>query len=833
MGLINRKVKPDENAANESTVQQGTSLVGDSMSSIDSGGSPPAPDSGDEDSGGKKKKGLFGGGGKKKEKPQKPAKADKKADKKVAPKKKRSELVKVLDESVWESVHEDFKANKQFIMKEDGEVKYVAFLFDTEQVGGLAGRENKKDESKGTIIEAIRTGHIKTYIRVEMLMDDAFIIIPDVDTIDNMDEFNLFHSADYVLCTVSPEGTITTITQGGTDMDDDPEVTVKFEDIKKIISINGDVRGLFPSGAAYRPKVHEDSPFDTVLSESGMAPARGVNVFADDYDPDADAEPLPDDMYGDGGSDPDGAEPLPDEEDPDAYEDVPPYEPETEPEPVAQAPQPVQEPAAPAPEPDYEAPQQAGPAPVSAQQPQAQPVFNFGGDQADQDEGGYDEYAGITEEVVKDYVTRHFYSDDLGLEVSADPFDSQFLHGNSYLPFQEDRGSGWLNEYLSQFSRDANTRMERIHGDNLFRMRERYMRLIQNHCSEIAKALDITDDSTQYGRLRFAIEQNRDDNLASVDSTVAAKREQLEQAWREELEQVGRAAAMSAQQAHIQRYGRTHESDILKLETMEKDEVERDYKNSMRRLHEDRRREASKMLDMAINETLNEMASIYIRVLREEKREYIRLQNEMTKFIDDNRKDEKARIAALAEENRQIKRANEVRNEFTAKIQAMAAEFDMKKTTLQAEIDSLNREHDIEIHRMESEWSGRLGNEKKHCAELEEQLAEMMDRFTKLDGQKNEEYKERIQKLEAEKDDWNRQTDHIIETHRRSNLISTMLVVAIMIAAIGIGFMLGSIINVRRTSSIEQDSIYNQRIEEQQNTLPDGGTILLPLGEDE
>ena len=44
---------------------------------------------------------------------------------------KKNELVKVLDESVWESVHEELKNNTQFVITEDGDTRYVAFLFDT------------------------------------------------------------------------------------------------------------------------------------------------------------------------------------------------------------------------------------------------------------------------------------------------------------------------------------------------------------------------------------------------------------------------------------------------------------------------------------------------------------------------------------------------------------------------------------------------------------------------------------------------------------------------------------------------------------------------------
>lgn len=707
-------------------------------------------------------------------------------------KKKKSELLKVLDESVWESAFEDFKANKQFIMRDaEGNAKYVAFLFDTAQpvVGGLAGKEAKKDESKGSIIEAIRTGRIKTYIRNEMLMDDSFIIIPDLDTIDNMDEFNLFVMADYVLCTIDSSGLVTTETMRGTDEDDDPEIVVKFNQIKSLITDNGDVATLFPRLM--------DSNEDAFAGAS--AP---VSVTEDDLAEDygEDIEDLPDDL-----------DDIPDDIE-DDLDDIP-TPPVQQQAPVAPAPIPQQVPVQPQSHYDEDAQYQ-------------EDMYDATYDNYDEtDDGGYDEYEDITEEVVQDFVVRKFYSDDLGLEVSTQPFDAQFLHGNAYLPFNENRGAGWLNEYLSNIAKDANTRMERMHNENLFRMRERYMRLIQNHCANIARSLDISDDSTQYGKMRFAIEQNKTDNLNMIDESIAEKKDQLETSWNRKLKQIGDEAAAEAMRQYEERYGRMHDNDMFNLESHEKDEIERDYQNSLKRMNEDRRAEASKLLDLAVSETLKEMSTLYLRVLRDEKKEYIRLQNEMTRFIDDNRKDEKARIDALAEENRQVKKANEVRRDYTAKIKAMSAEFDMKKTILQADIDRMQREHDTELKNFQSELDTRLAEERNKNAELQAQIDELLSKYADLDEKKAKEYENRIKQLEDQNADDLVREGHIIESHKRANTISVFLVVAILIASLGVGFMVGSIVNVRKTSKIEQSQIYQQYntsrvITSQDNTAP-------------
>lgn len=717
-----------------------------------------------------------------------------------AKKKKKSELIKVLDESVWESVHEDFKSNKQFIIKDDdGNVKYVALLFDTMQVGGLAGKDAKKDESKGSIIEAIRTGRIKTYIRNEMLMDETFVIIPDMETLDNMDEFNLFMNVDYVLCTVDTDGTVNTETVNGTD--DGDEVTVKFRQIQELIANNDDVNTLFPE--RNKDNIFNDNqPIynNTDSSNDSNDETYGFEDEPEDL-PEDDVEELPDDLEDD----------IPDDLE-DDYSDVAPTSSQPAPKPVA-PPQPVQQPV-------Y----------------QNEDKYEDFEDVATSDDGGYDEYEDITEEVVHEFVVRRFYSDDLGLEVSTQPFDAQFLHGNAYLPFNENRGTGWLNEYLSNIAKDANTRMERMHNENLFRMRERYMRLIQSHCANIAKSLDISDDSTQYGKMRFAIEQNKSDNLDMIEQSIAEKKEQLEASWYAKLEQVGNEAAANAKQQYIDRYGRTHDNDIFNLESREKDEIERDYQNSLKRMNEDRRAEASKLLDLAVNETLKEMAALYLKVLQDEKKEYIRLQNEMTRFIDDNRKDEKARIDALAEENRQIKKANEVRKEYTAKIKTMSAEFDMRKTVLQADIDKMQREHEAEIRDYQAEWNNRLEEEKRKSEQLQGKIDELLTKYSELEEKKSKEYEERIRDYEnrisafddERKDNVSREA-HIIESHKRANTVSIFLVIAILIASLGIGFMIGSIINVRRTSEIERQNVYQSQTttsDEQESTLiPETSTV--------
>lgn len=662
------------------------------------------------------------------------------------------DLAKVLDESVWESVFEDLKANKHFIIKDNGRSKYIGFLLDTAQFGGLAGKDAKKDESKGSIIEAIRTGRIKTYLRTEMLFDGCIVIIPDRDTIENMDEFNLFNTSEYIPCTIDNTGEIVTVTENGTMDDDDPEKVVTFDVIKNLVRNEGDINILFSAApvAAFNNAAEQD---DDIPDDPDDFDSAVRNTPAPEPDPvrDVQSEEVPPD---------DGFEAL--DEDYDEDVDDLPYEGLDD---VA----------------DTESPQDD-----AAFLNEADDT-----DYVDENQGGYDEYQDINEDIVSDFVTRTMYASDLALEISTQPFDMQFLHANPFVPFNENRGEGYLNELLSNMSKDANSHLERVHSENLFHFREKFMRMVQSQCSDIARELDITDPTSHYGIIKKAIEENKDKNLANVDSSVEAKRNQLEAAWQQQLDSVAETAANEARRQHIDRYGKTHERDLLELRQREEDDIRADYNETISRMNADRRAEASKLLDLAVNRILGKLSQTYLKAVEEETKLYDSYQAKFLKFIDDNRKDEKARIEALAEENRQIKKANEVRGEYVAKIKAMSAEFDVKRAAMQADLDRMRKDHEDEMRVYGQELTSKLEIERQHSASLQTQLNELFDRYKSLEDRKNAEVEERVQSLRDDNAAKDAQMEHLMESSKRANRMTVLFAAALAAVALAVGLFIG------------------------------------------
>lgn len=719
---------------------------------------------------------------------------------------KKNDLERDLNESVWEHVHEEFKANKQFVRtdEQEGTVQYVALIFDTRTIGGLAGKTARKDESKGSILEDIRVGHIKTYVLPDMLQDESFIIIPDKDTLDDMAQYNFLVNAKYTLCTVTPDGMIKSVSDK-----DGQDCEVTYKQVADLVKDGGDVKSLFPENKSEVPDVfngkEDDKEDDKKLEEND--PNNGSDNKADSKTDDKkqSAQPSSD------GSDGENIDNFPDahEESPDDYDAV---------NKAINLQDPSGKPQADAGNDDFGNNSSDGDGDAivikgsdNDNKDGVPPVNDIPPDlnmPDDSDDDNYeDEYDPFDRDTIEDIVTRKFYSDDLGIEISTKPFDARFMHGNPYIPFDENRGDSWLDKQLSNMAKDGNVRMQRLHSENLYKLREQYMSIMQDSCEEIVKSVSVSNDETEFGKIKAIIEGNRSSAIESLDNNVSDKIQKAEQQWQDTLKIIGERAASEAIAAHELSFGPQHKHDIQKIKSYARDDIDRVYRNDIKRLNEDRRATATKQLDLAINRTLDELSKSYLNVLQKERKEYVRLQNEMTKFADENRKNELARIEVLAEENRLNNKAEEIRTEYASTIKAMAAEFESRESQLREDINTLRFERENELKRTVSSWSKQVDNEKAKTNDVQEKFNDLLDKYKDLSENKDVEYADRMQHLKEENNSYKDELEHMASVHKRSNRIAILFVVAAVIAAIGAGFMLGSLLNIRRTSQAEQDAI--------------------------
>lgn len=678
-------------------------------------------------------------------------------------KKKASEkMSSVLPEFALEPAIEEFTKNEQFISTYKDETVYIGLFLDVNDIGGLS-RKTNKDEAKGSIVEHIKSGHIKVLITQQLLEDEKIVIIPDADTIECMSEYMLFAGAPYRICYVTKKGDII-VTDKQVNLSDIDMILHSGERADSVLFVSKPTeQSEEQPEEKIEEKVEEPIETQTDIIEKD-------EVTQESFD-DSDFISPDDDV---------------------SYEDTPVYEEE----------------------PVFDEEYNIAPSDYAPDDNQD----NNSDDGAFDDIEDYGDAQNIDEDLTEKFeqtVVRKFYSDDLGLEISTEPFDLQFMHMDTYVPFVEDRGDGWLNEYLSNMAMNANAEMSRMHKDNLFRIRDKYFTLISTYCEDVQKKLDLNNPSTLYGKLNAGLKQQRYDAKKALADNIIIRKKELDDNWNKKLEQVGEDASRLARQQYRERFGEAHEAEILKVESDMTQKIEDDYQDGVRLMNSDRKKDALKLLDLGVNATLQEITSMYGDMLTEEQVRYRQLQQEMLDFIDDNRKDEIARIRALEEEQSRVNKANEAMREASERIKQMQAEFEANKSLLQDEMDKLEREHKARLEANKQDCDARVTEANNEKKALQARIDELLVRITEIDEKKDREYASRINELTQQNAAWEDKCEHIVAMNKKSNIIAYFLMGVSIIAAIAIGIIAGYAFGSNDSHEIAKQSQQTAVVQEQ------------------
>ena len=801
---------------------------------------------------------MFSNKKQEKEKAAVPAKARK-------PHGKLNPLSIALDESVWEHVSVDFKDNTKFTETDaNGRIVYYGLLFDTRDVGGMVGGEANKDESKGTIIEAIRQGKLLCYNRADLLADETICIIPEENTLYLMNDYSLFDDVKFIFCRVDAYGTIISIPVNDAPGADDIRVT-----LKEVIAFMKDdtktIKDFYTSKFVEKKEEHkEESEAEKPDDSDGNAKADAGKAepgadddwnsdnetFADfdDYDeygeesageelPEDEMMPVPDDVpdfpidfddptFEDGEADSDDENDKEDaEEEKDGFdnnafgddsgddsgddgkegEDMDSGDNDLTDE-------------------DNEAEPDAGNRNDSIykvtysgnyEDDETDPYAEDDGHQEEQPVQEEYEEPEINEKFLNDHIFQLYYEGDLDLKLSARPFEARFIKNNEYIPFDPSRIDFALkvdsedltpelrrislhNEALNRIIKDENTRLRRYDADLKRRFKNKYLSMMQKNVENIAALLDYQDAGTTFGKINRMIEQRRDDELNDLESSTREQQDKLERLWQEKLESIGEAAKRTAIETHKQQFGSQHEHDKNDINIQQREIINSNYLVNLETMHNDRRYQAKRLFEVAVGKTLDRLQEAYEEALKGEIAELGKAQDRINRFLNQTREEELTRIKVLEEEHRVRLKVNELHSKYVSQIKAISTEHEAKTKALEREVADLNRQNESLIAGYEKRYKDKVAEGDERAANLERQLKDLTDRYCTLDEKKEAEYGARIAALERERDVWKSELDNLAEAHRKTGKISTFLLIAILIASLAIGFIIGSFVSSKK-----------------------------------
>lgn len=611
---------------------------------------------------------------------------------------------------------------------------------------GGFSKKSNKDEAKGSIIECINAGRIKALMSAELLEEESMVIIPDEFTLDAMGEFSLLTDAAYTVVYVHSDGEIEK-TETAITYQDAHSIAMNAMSIQEFLHL-GDEEELIPVDEDVDEEVPEASVTDEIEGYNESENVGYEDEPSGGFDPYAYEETEDSSVGYDGNS-----ESFYESQDDASYDDTDGFEYNEEPE---------------------------------------------------------EELEEVPEDDVWKTIQRKFYSDDLRLEISTEPFDAQFVHGNAFVPFNEDCGDGWLDGYLSQMAHDANLELRRMHQENLLSARRKYCRLLSMYCDKISADLDTVDPNSRFGYVLQQLKASKNNALSNMDKTVSDIKADLNAKWEQKLQQVGEDAKLAAEHQYKERYGRQHDADIMNVELDVKDRIESEFNEAVTNMHNDRRKEASKMLDYGVNAALNAVSNVYLDMLKKEDMRYNEIKASMAKFIDDNRKNDIAYANTLAEQLRQTQEADTVRAELTAKIENMSAEFEAKKLSLRADLENMQRQNNEKLREKDILCEDKIHDIQVRNDELQAQLDKLIADYAALDEKKDKEYQSRVNELINERASWEDKCKHVMESNKRANRMSVILATVALIAASSIGFIIGMSCKLNDDKTEQQSAIIEE-----------------------
>lgn len=700
---------------------------------------------------------------------------------------KRDGLASVVDESVPERALELFKTNDSFIVEVDGEDKYVGLLLDTETIGGF-GRKAVKDEDKGSILEMIRNNQLSIYATPELLAEEKFIIIPTDDTLANMEEYGILTGAQYSVALVAADGSFETT-----------ETAITYDEACEISTGDAYITDFVGGEEEQQDDMSDlDEPDDESSEDAEQDIAEDEESSDDDSEAEFDSENDNDDEFEPTDPEYDETEvPFVRDEDEESYGDededdgsVEKDEPESEQE--------------------------------DAQESEAEPEV----EQEPEDE----ELTPEVEDKFDETIIRRFFSDELGLEVSTEAFDSQFLHGNPYIPFDENRTEGWLNNQLNEMSRDANIDMKRLHEANLFELRSKFYNLLSLHAEHIQKDFDITNPETEFGQLMSEMDMSYAQALDGVEAKVAEKTDELKRAYNEAKEAFVADARAAAEKQYRERHGRQHEADVNAIPAAIKSEIEASRESGKREFMKDRKAKAARQMDLGVSLILQDISREYQKRLADESALCHEWRERINTFLDNNRKDDIARTKALAEELAQQEKADKVLAEYTEKLRAKDAEFEAHTRMLEQEVANDKKDMQKQIAEYKAECASKVEDVKKQKDDVQAKLDELMEQYAQIDERKGREYEARLAQAKDEAEAWSDKYDYLAAAHKKNNIFIVALAAVGVIAALTIGVLVGTNMNLgaqqqQTSTAITQD--YQSRmdkIENSNNQAPQNNT---------
>jgi hypothetical protein len=698
-------------------------------------------------------------------------------------KRKPAELLSsVVNESAVGAAIDLLKQNEAFALPNG--TAWVGLLLSVDEIGGLSQKQ-KGDATKGSIIELIAADRIQVIATKDMLDEEFLGIIPTAETLSRMDEYSLLTEAHY-------NWTVFRSEDAGQSLVADVVDNVPATHATALEISRGDLQlsALLPEVWAWGGGVSDtadsvDAPIEAELAVVGASSATSGSSQA----PAAENDAL--------GDAPDGGET--DDDQPAATEpefDAAAYEAEFD----------GSDPAIADTDDDEAADLKS--APLTEDQDESDDrdadvvtddaEVDAAASTADDASAGYYQYVDanrsrvVDEREVRETIARRFLSTDLDLVVDLAEFDRTFATEAASISIEiAEDPSDWLGSQVAQLSRQANAELARLHQGNTDELREMFVETMALHVEKTMAVVSTDAPGSQYFALMAGARKDFEAQRSTAPQEVSAQRKEITAQFDSAAASRAAQAAAHARTVYEDRNRPKLERDLAGVALDLDRQHEEQYAHDRQTVLEMRRKDANVRMDIGTNRVF-ELLRERQAAQREDERELLEHWNaQLTRFIDENRKNDVSRATALAEELARDNQIEALKAEHAARLEELRTEHANREDRLDQELIRNREEALLKLNTRQSEWTSSLALEQQRVTSTSELAEQLGAQLKNLTASYEEVYQGRLSTLEADKASFAQELDRASEIHKRSNSVMIVLVVTIAIAALAVGLIAG------------------------------------------
>jgi hypothetical protein len=625
------------------------------------------------------------------------------------------------------------QANPFMVKGFDGSEKLAGLLVHTDAIGGLS-KKNKKDEDKGSFINAIASANNELFIwgTEELLQANELVLIPTEKNVELLDEYDFLKTFEgkpvlYEVVLINEDGSITRTGSKITL----PEVIQAVEESDSVAIQDGN----------YVETVDENLQTVGATDEDEVVVALGES------------------------------------------EDETPME---EP-PVEEV---VEE------EGSEEVPADAEPEVKQEEEPEEETSMTEE-DTYDEDSFSEEDVVFSNPEDIEDVVGYHIYG-DLGLEVDMNKFKARFGgFTTSALPLLEQRpekGDKDLDYTIHQINLEItsiNEELKNLRASNVARLREYYPKLMTTGLNQIEDLFSYGTTDGQYALALKQLEESKQARLANVESECAKQANEKENEYAK-----ARDAYIESEKIRLAReYDSLHrpalEVEKSSLYDKKRSEIEANAVTERHTLDRKRQSEAqysARQFELKVESMVSDQMAEFL----EQEHEVLRQGEEkIRQFLKENRQFEETRIKALQEELALNNKIEQLTRTHTAEIQRLREDAQARYAgqTQRLMDNELRYQEELKVR---DETIVRLNESVDNIlAKSKAELEELNERYRKDLAFKTETHEQEVTRLMNQSQMWKDDAERQHTTNKRVIFGIIALAIVACIAVGFIGYLLG------------------------------------------